>query len=122
MKLLDLQLKFVIDDPKGTYRKFADSLDEYPILGVTMPTHYGHLVGYRGEDSDDLDVFIGSGDIHGFLKVNRGDVPGGVETKILVFVTSEEYSQIEEAYKPVINHMKTISEEDLVGLLSEFQT
>lgn len=120
MNLLDLKLKIVIENPKGTYKKFADTIDEYPVLGVTFPTHYGYIDGYIGEDSHDLDVFIGSGDIYGILKVNREDVPGGVETKIIMYVTENEYVEIEKAYQPVINDLAKIDEQGLINLLPQF--
>jgi hypothetical protein len=120
MNLLDLKLKIVIENPKGSYKKFADSLEEYPALGVTFPTHYGYIDGYLSEDSHDLDVFIGSGNIHGILRVNRDDAPDGIETKIILYVTENEYLEIEKAYKPVINEMRKMAEEELVGMLPQF--
>lgn len=120
MTLLDLKLKFVIENSRGTYKKFADSLDEYPILGVTFPTHYGYIDGYVSEDDHDLDVFIGSGTLHGILRVNRDDVPNGVETKIILYVTENEYLEIEKVYKLVINEIRKIDEESLVQLLPKF--
>ena len=65
MKLFDL--KIVIENLRGSYKKFADTLEEYPILGVTFPVHYGYIDGYIGEDTHDLDVFVGSGEIHGII-------------------------------------------------------
>ncbi len=121
MKLLSLKLKFVIENPKGSYKKFADTLDEYPILGVTFPTHYGYIDGYMSEDGDDLDVFIGSGNLYGKLEVNRDDVPGGVETKIMLYLTQEEYNHIETTYKPVINEIQLLGEAQIVELISQFK-
>lgn len=120
MTLLDLKLKFVIENPRGTYKKFTDSLDEYPILGVTFPTHYRYIDGYVSEDDHDLDVFIGSGTLHGILRVNRDDVPNGVETKIILYVTENEYLEIEKVYKLVINEIRKVDEESLVQLLPKF--
>lgn len=121
MKLLSLELKFVIENPKGSYKKFADTLDEYPILGVTFPTHYGYIDGYMSEDHHDLDVFIGSGNLFGILRVKRDDVPGGIETKVMFYVTEKEYEEIEQAYKLVIHEMKTLNEEEMVQLVTSFK-
>ena len=121
MNLSDLKLKFTIESPRGTYKKFADTLKEYPLLGVTFPTDYGYINGYVSEDFHDLDVFIGSGKIHGILRVNREDVPGGIETKIILYVTEKEYTEIENAYKPVINELVKITEKNLVEYLKKFR-
>ncbi|HEY4511573.1 MAG TPA: hypothetical protein VJH55_01905 [Candidatus Paceibacterota bacterium] len=118
MKLFDL--KIVIENIRGSYKKFADTIEEYPILGVTFPTHYGYIEGYASEDGHDLDVFLGSGNVHGILRVNRDDAPGGVETKTIIYVTEGEWSDIEKAYKPVINEMKKMSEDELVNFLPKF--
>ncbi len=118
MKLFDL--KIVIENLRGSYKKFADSLDEYPILGVTFPVHYGYIEGYVGEDTHDLDVFVGSGDIHGIMKVNRDDVVGGVETKIIIYVTEKEFEEIKETYNLVIHEIRKTSEDEIINLLPKF--
>lgn len=118
MKLFDL--KIVIENLRGSYKKFADTLEEYPILGVTFPVHYGYIDGYIGEDTHDLDVFVGSGETHGIMKVNRDDVVGGIETKIIIFVTEKEFEEIKETYKLVINEIKKVSEEEIINLLPKF--
>lgn len=120
MNLLDLQLKIVIENPRGTYKKFVDTLDEYPLLGVTFPTHYGYIDGYIGEDLHELDVFVGSGNICGILHVNRNDIPTGIETKIILYVTESEYSEIEKAYQPVISEIYEMTETELAELLQRF--
>jgi hypothetical protein len=118
MKLFDLT--FVIENLRGSYKKFADTLDEYPILGVTFPTHYGYIEGYTGEDAHDLDVFIGSGDLHGIMRVNRDDVEGGIETKFIIYVTEKEFEEIKETYALVINEMKQMTEESIIELIPKF--
>lgn len=121
MSLLDLNLHFVIENPKGSYKKFVDSLDEYPLLGVTFPTHYGYINGYMGEDTADLDMFLGSGDQFGVLKVNRDDVEGGIETKLMLYVTDAEYDAIAQEYAPVINQITKVSEDTIEQLLPSFK-
>ena len=118
MKLFDL--KIVIENLRGSYKKFADTLEEYSILGVTFPVHYGYIDGYIGEDTHDLDVFVGSGEIHGIMRVNRDDVVGGIETKIIIYVTEKEFDEIKETYKLVINEIKKVSEEEIINLLPTF--
>ena len=118
MKLFDL--KIVIENLRGSYKKYADTLEEYPILGVTFPVHYGYIDGYIGEDTHDLDVFVGSGDIHGIMRVNRDDVVGGVETKLIIYVTEKEFDEIKEIYTLVINEIKKVSEEEIINLLPRF--
>ncbi|MES3004481.1 MAG: hypothetical protein V4690_00030 [Patescibacteria group bacterium] len=122
MALLDLKLKIVIENPKGTYKKFADSLDEYPILGVTFPTHYGYIDGYASEDGHDLDLFIGSGDVHGIMRVNREEEGKHyIETKILLYVTESEYLEIEKEYKLVIAAMRKVNENEVTEIISGFK-
>jgi hypothetical protein len=118
MKLLDL--KIVIENPRGSYKKFTDILEEYPILGVTFPADYGYIEGYIGEDAHDLDVFVGTGDLHGFMRVNRDDVAGGIETKIIISVTEKEFEEIKEIYQLVIQEIKKVSEEEIIDILPEF--
>lgn len=118
MKLFDL--KIVIENLRGSYKKFADTLEEYPILGVTFPVHYGYIDGYIGEDTHDLDVFVGSGEVHGIMRVNRDDVVGGIETKLIIYVTEKEFDEIKETYKLVINEIRKMNEEEIINLLPKF--
>lgn len=115
------ELKIVIENLRGSYKKFADTLEEYPILGVTFPTHYGYIDGYIGEDSHDLDVFLGSGNIYGIMKVRRKDVVGGLETKFIIYVTKEEYQAIYDIYLPVIESVNQVSEKKILETLSKFK-
>lgn len=98
---------FTLEKPKGAYKQFRDPsnplLKNYPLEGVTYPTDYGYLPGYVGEDEDDLDVFQGSGSSHGLMRVNRPDVPGGAETKVLYNLTPEERLAVLQAFKPVLS-------------------
>jgi hypothetical protein len=116
---------FTVDQPRGSYRRFRDPSDavlkDYPIEGVTYPTDYGYLPGYVGEDDDDLDVFKGSGGKHGVMRVNRPDVKGGSETKLLYGMTPEEMSAVISAFGPVVNSRRELAEAELVDLLSSFK-
>lgn len=120
MKLFDkhnIRIEYV----RGAYKKFVDSLEEYPILGVTFPTHYGYIIGYESEDGHDLDIFLGSGNTHGAIRVNRGDVPGGIETKIILCVTEAEFEQIRKAYQEVIYELKAMSEDEIMIYIEHFK-
>ena len=103
MKVTDLE--FVIENLTGSYKKFANTLEEYPILGVIYPTHYGYIKGYKSEDGHDLDVFIGNGNIFGAMIVNRDDAPNGIETKMLFGINNEELKAIKSKFEPVINDL-----------------
>lgn len=106
-QLAEIFKGFQIDKPKGTYKQFRDpsdpALKDYPIDGVTYPVNYGYLPGYVAEDEDDLDVFFGSGNQYGSMTVNRPDVAGGIERKLLYRVTPDELGAIEQAFNPVLS-------------------
>ncbi len=108
MTISDLEL--VIENPSGSYKKFADNLDEYPILGVTYPTHYGYIKGYIGEDGHDLDVFIGNGDTYGTMKVRRDEIEGGLETKFFLGINIYELDKIKGQFDPVIEEIRTFDQ------------
>ena len=120
MKIKDLRL--VIENPSGSYKKFADSYDEYPVLGVTYPTHYGYIVGYTSEDGHDLDVFIGNGPLYGTLKVAREEIKGGIETKFILGVNQTELEEIEAAFKRVIVELKTFDQATFLKLLENHKS
>jgi inorganic pyrophosphatase len=95
---------FVKENAKGTYKSFHTEDDpvwkDYPLKGVTYPVDYGYIAGHQSEDGEDLDVFSGTGDLSGYIKVWRYDVP--IETKIVVNVTSDEWRQILKTFGPVL--------------------
>ena len=98
------KLEIHIENPKGTYKSFEIENDpiwkDYPLSGVTYPVDYGYIEGYQSEDGQDLDVFRGSGDLNGYIKVWRCDVP--IETKIVINVTQDEWDEIVKIFSPVI--------------------
>lgn len=99
-------LKVVIENPKGSYKDFETKGDpvwgNYPLEGVTYPVDYGYIDGYKSEDGHDLDVFVGSGNQVGYIKVWRYDVPE--ETKIILNCTAGEVEQILATFKPALVH------------------
>ncbi|MES2436938.1 MAG: hypothetical protein V4519_02910 [Patescibacteria group bacterium] len=99
-----MNLKITIENKKRSFKTFEDEDDDgtykYPLRGVTFPTNYGFIEGYRGEDGDELDVFVGSGDLYASFQVWRYDVP--LETKFCMNITQKEWDEILAEYKPVI--------------------
>lgn len=115
-------LKIIIENPKGSYKKFADSLEEYPILGVTFPCDYGYIDGYIGEDEADLDVFVGSGNILGYITVRRDDVEGGLETKMFLHISENDLEEIKNQYGPVIDSVCMLSsEQEFMNYIQKFK-
>lgn len=106
-------LKIHIENPKGSYKSFEIENDpawkDYPLTGVTYPVDYGYLEGYKSEDGHDLDVFVGSGNLNGYIKIWRIDVPA--ETKFALNVTREEWDEIMKAFAPVIKEKALLKNE-----------
>ncbi len=104
--------KFVIENPKGSYKSFeiesVPGREDYPLAGVTYPVDYGYLEGYIGEDGESLDVFVGSGNLSGYIKVWRYDVP--LETKMAMNVSADEWQQILEVFAPVLKEYKLLDQ------------
>ncbi len=100
--------KIVIENPKGSYKSFEIENDpvwkDYPLAGVTYPVDYGYIDGYKSEDGHDLDVFVGSGILNGYIKIWRYDVP--IETKFALNVTQKEWDDIIKTFSPVIREQK----------------
>jgi len=106
--------KIVIENPKGSYKSFEIENDpiwkEYPLAGVTYPVDYGYIDGYKSEDGHDLDVFVGSGTLNGYIKIWRYDVP--IETKFALKVTQKEWNEIIETFSSVIREQKVFDTSD----------
>ncbi|MEN9613816.1 MAG: Inorganic Pyrophosphatase [Candidatus Parcubacteria bacterium] len=117
-------LSIVIENPKGTYKSFQTEGDatwnSYPLKGVTYPVDYGYIEGYTAEDEADLDVFIGTGKLCGFIQVWRLDVP--IETKMVANVTDGEWQAILDAFAPVLREQKQFeTEADFVTFIEKFK-
>ena len=114
-----MELKVVIENPKGSYKSFEIEDDpvwkDYPLSGVTYPVDYGYLEGYKGEDGHDLDVFVGSGSLRGYIMVWRYDVP--LETKMVMDVTEQEWDEITNIFSPVIREKLLLSRDDFDKVL-----
>lgn len=106
--------KIEIENPAGSYKSFEvdeeKEGEKYPLEGVTYPVDYGYIEGFQGEDGAELDVFVGSGNLNGYIKVWRLDIPQ--ETKFFKDLTQEELAKVLEVFKPVLLSHEIISEED----------
>jgi hypothetical protein len=118
------QYKVVIENPKGSYKSFETEgdpvWDKYPLKGVTYPVDYGYIEGYIGEDQADLDVFVGKGNLFGYIKVWRMDVPS--ETKFFAQLTEEELIAVTEVFTPVLLSKTILSEQELVVEIEKFKS
>ena len=103
-----MENKIVIENQKGSYKSFEIDDDpvwkDYPLAGVTYPVDYGYIEGHKSEDGHDLDLFVGSGGLYGYIKIWRCDVP--IETKFIMNVTNEEWNKIVSVFDPVIKEKK----------------
>ncbi|MDQ5957899.1 MAG: hypothetical protein QG665_231 [Patescibacteria group bacterium] len=115
--------KIIIENPKGSYKSFETEGDDvwqsYPLKGVTYPVDYGYIQDYIGEDDAELDIFVGSGNQSGYIKVWRLDVPE--ETKFFANLTETELNQVIEAFSPVLIEHKILDEENFEQKISEFK-
>jgi Inorganic Pyrophosphatase len=109
-----MEHKITIENPKGSYKSFEIGNDpvwkDYPLAGVTYPVDYGYIDGYKSEDGHDLDVFVGTGKLNGYIKVWRCDVP--IETKFAMNVTEKEWDEIIKIFSPVIKEQKVFDTTD----------
>jgi hypothetical protein len=112
-------LDIIIENPKGSYKPFEVEDESYPLKGVTYPVDYGYIKDYWGEDGAELDVFVGSGDLCGVIKVWRLDVLE--ETKVFINVTQVEFDQILGAFKPVLLSSAVMSKANFIDRLSFFK-
>ncbi len=119
------KLKIVIENPKGSYKSFEIENDpiwkDYPLAGVTYPVDYGYIEGYQSEDGENLDVFLGSGNLNGYIKIWRCDVP--IETKFTIDVSQDEWDEIIKTFSPVIKEKVLFSSDsDLESFLLNYKS
>lgn len=122
--MIDIEnYKITIENPKGSYKSFQIEGDPvwntYPLKGVTYPVDYGCIDGYQGEDGADLDIFVGTGDKNGYMKVWRLDVPE--ETKFFVKLTNEELKDILKVFQPVLLKHEILNDENFVLEIEKFK-
>jgi hypothetical protein len=114
-------MNYVIENKKGSYKSFIPEGEEttYPLRGVTYPVDYGYINGYIGEDDAELDLFIGTGNLKGYIKVWRLDVP--VETKFFTEVSRKELAEILLAFEPVLLDSKVLTDTEFENELNKFK-
>lgn len=115
--------KITIENPKGSYKSFNIEGDpvwsSYPLKGVTYPVDYGYIDGYIAEDGAELDIFVGTGNISGYIIVWRIDVP--TETKMFVNLTIEELELVKKEFAPVLNSVEILNKEALTATVEKFK-
>ena len=117
-------LNITIENKAGTYKSFyteGDPVwDKYPLKGVTYPVDYGCIEGYTGEDEAELDIFVGSGNLSGYIKVWRLDV--AEETKILKSLSQVELDAVLKEFKLVLlSHHIFNNENELFAYIEKFK-
>lgn len=117
------KFKIKIENPKGSYKSFETEGDPvwspYPLKGVTYPVDYGYIEGYTGEDGAELDIFVGSSSLDGYIVVWRLDVP--TETKFFINVSVDELNSIKKEFAPVLKETKVLNNEDFDLMISQFK-
>lgn len=113
---------FRIEKRAGEYKDFATANTDYPLKGVTYPVDYGDIEGYLGEDGANLDLFLGSGHLHGYFVVFRPELKNG-EHKFYLNLTNEEEAAVLAQFAPVITEQNRFDTyEDLVKAVEPFRS
>ncbi|MCX6820134.1 MAG: hypothetical protein NT019_02540 [Candidatus Adlerbacteria bacterium] len=116
--------KISIENQKGSYKSFGIENDpvwsSYPLQGVTYPVDYGYIQGYTGEDGAELDVFVGTGNLQGCIRVWRLDVP--VETKFFIETSESELKEIKKAFLPVLRDVEILDDEGFNAHVETFKS
>ncbi len=122
MELLDVQEKFVLENPTGSYKDFElKNPEDYPIPGVNFYADYGYLPGFTGEDGHELDFFIGTDENghNGFFIVWRSDeVPE--EHKFYIRMSGVELDKTIDEYRKVFVRQQELSVEEVVEAIKQF--
>lgn len=116
--------KIIIENQRGSYKSFQTKNDptwsSYPLKGVTYPVDYGYLDNYLSEDGQDLDIFVGTGELSGYVRIWRVDVP--LETKFFINISSLELEEIKQVFAPVLREVKILDEKDFDEQIDLFKT
>lgn len=115
---------FRLEKSPGEYKDFqiADD-DPYPLKGVTFPTNYGDISGYTGEDGHPLDLFVGTGDLCGFILMHRPDIAAeATEHKFYLNLTEAEKAAVLKAFEPVLRgHTQFKSLDEILEAIEPFR-
>jgi len=123
VNMLDRIFDITIDQVKGSYKDFElekNQLD-YPLEGVTYPVDYGFIRGYTGEDTHDLDVFVGKGDLQGAIVVYRPDIQAEWETKMYVRLSKLELLDVLKEFKPVLGSHTPMKKKFFLNFIRKFR-
>jgi len=117
------KFRIKIENPKGSYKSFETEGDpvwsSYPLKGVTYPVDYGFIDGYTGEDGAELDIFVGSSSLDGYIVVWRLDVP--TETKFFINVSTDELNLIKKEFGPVLREVKVLNTDEFEMKIAKFK-
>ncbi len=115
---------FVVDLPANQYKDFELPPDStYPLRGVTYSVDYGYLPNHTGEDTHELDLFMGNstGGRCGSVLVDRGSGAPN-EHKFYAALSDIEVEQILDELDPVlVAHSKLESLDKLLEEIAAFR-
>jgi hypothetical protein len=104
---------FRLEKRPGEYKDFhIKEGDPYPLKGVTFPTNYGDIEGYTGEDSHPLDLFVGTGNLLGYILMFRPDIEGDIEHKFYINLTENEEAAVLKQFESVLRGHERFSSMD----------
>lgn len=116
--------KIIIQNSKGSYKSFEIKNDpawaSYPLKGITYPVDYGYAEDYQGEDGAELDIFVGTGNLQGYITVWRIDIP--TETKFFVQVTHSELADIKKVFATVLQATEILNDKAFIKKIDGFKS